>query len=217
MATHGIDDGQDAAGLGDDLAVVVVHGQILQRLAAALLQMGTAGVVPHTVDNGGDAPDPPDGAGIVPVPGLGPQLLTAQFLDADGAGEAPHGRQDVAQVGVVGVEAGEGLLDGDVIGRGLRRAGRRCHGGRAAMVRAGRDAGRRRSDGVGQVRHLLVPSVGMVMMLRMMLPRGGTIVAHTAQAMCAGDAPRRAVIIPGVVLLLGTVGMLLVWMLVIRR
>ena len=76
------------------------------------------------------------------------------------------------------------------------------------MVRAGRDAGRRRSDGVGQVRQLLVPSVGMVMML----PRGGTIVAHTAQAMCAGDAPRRAVIIPGVVLLLNTVGMLLVRM-----
>ena len=80
------------------------------------------------------------------------------------------------------------------------------------MVRAGRDAGRRRSDGVGQVRQLLVRSVGMVMMSRMMLPRGGTIVAHTAQAMCAGDAPRRAVIIPGVVLLLNTVGMLLVRM-----
>ena len=216
MAAHGIDDGQDTAGLGDDLAVVVVHGQILERLAAALLQMGTAGVVPHTVDDGGDAADPPDGAGIVPVPGLGPQLLTSQFLDADGAGKAPHGRQDVAQVGVVGVEAGEGLLDGDVIGRGLRGAGRRRHGGRAAMVRAGRNAGRRRSNGVGQVRELLMPSVRIIMIRRMMLPRGGTIVAHTTQAMCAGDAPRRAVIIPGVVLLLGAVGMLLV-RIILRR
>mmetsp|Transcript_11277 Transcript_11277/g.31877 ORF Transcript_11277/g.31877 Transcript_11277/m.31877 type:complete len:320 (-) Transcript_11277:143-1102(-) len=185
VAAHGVDHCNNSASLRNDLAVVIVQRQVLQRLATALLQVSAAGVRAHAINDGGDAAHPSDGAGILVVPRLDPQLLASQLLHTDRAGEAPHGRQYVAQIGILRLEAGDGILNGHLIGGQLGGAGGRRHG------RAGCDAGR--LDGIGQVRQPMPSSVSGRMMPR----------RHIPQTSQAGDAAgRAAVVVHGVVLLL---------------